>query len=157
MSLLRLFTTKTIFKPTQVIRSFSYAPTLLHGKEGVSRGDGPYTVHFITPEGEQIDVKATEGDSMLDLAQRYDIDLECACEGSLACSTCHVICDQDYFDRMEEPSDEENDMLDLAFGLTETSRLGCQVFMNKDLDDITVRIPSATRNLRVDGSKPTHH
>jgi ferredoxin len=43
-----------------------------------------------------------------------------ACEGSLACSTCHVICDQDYFDRMEEPSDEENDMLDLAFGLTET-------------------------------------
>lgn len=43
-----------------------------------------------------------------------------ACEGSLACSTCHVICDQEHFDKMEEPSDEENDMLDLAFGLTET-------------------------------------
>lgn len=40
----------------------------------------PYTVHFITPEGEQIDVKATEGDTMLDLAQRYDIDLECMCD-----------------------------------------------------------------------------
>jgi ferredoxin len=80
----------------------------------------PYTVHFITPEGEKIDVKATEGDTMLDLAQRYDIDLECACEGSLACSTCHVILDQDYYDKMEEPTDEENDMLDLAFGLTDT-------------------------------------
>lgn len=74
---------------------------------------------------------------MLDLAQRYDIDLECkyrmkctwmqywyhllgACEGSLACSTCHVICEEEYYDKMEEPSDEENDMLDLAFGLTDT-------------------------------------
>jgi ferredoxin len=43
-----------------------------------------------------------------------------ACEGSLACSTCHVICDQDYYDKMEEPTDEENDMLDLAFALTDT-------------------------------------
>ncbi|KAI7896288.1 2Fe-2S ferredoxin-type domain-containing protein [Mucor mucedo] len=156
MSLLRLFTTKTVFSSRNAVRSFSSAPALFHGKK-VSRGEGPYTVHFVTPEGEQIDVKATEGDTMLDLAQRYDIDLECACEGSLACSTCHVICDQEHFDKMEEPSDEENDMLDLAFGLTETSRLGCQIEMNKDLDDITVRIPSATRNLRVDGSKPTHH
>ncbi|CAM0142630.1 mitochondrial matrix iron-sulfur protein [Umbelopsis sp. WA50703] len=137
--------------------SFSTFGALRHGKEGVSRGDGPYTVHFITPEGEQIDVKATEGDTMLDLAQRYDIDLECACEGSLACSTCHVICDEEYYNRMEEPTDEENDMLDLAFGLTDTSRLGCQIAMNKDLDGLTVKMPSATRNMRVDGSKPTHH
>ncbi|OAD70712.1 hypothetical protein PHYBLDRAFT_19653, partial [Phycomyces blakesleeanus NRRL 1555(-)] len=109
------------------------------------------TVHFQTPEGEEIDVKAAEGDSLLDLAQRYDIDLECACEGSLACSTCHVICDPEYYNKMEEPTDEENDMLDLAFGLTETSRLGCQIFMDKSLDGLKVRIPSATRNLRVDG------
>ncbi|KAI8362795.1 2Fe-2S ferredoxin-type domain-containing protein [Blakeslea trispora] len=156
MSLLRLFTTKALFKPTSV-RAFSTTQSMFHGKPGISRGDGPYTVHFITAEGEKIDVKATEGDTMLDLAQRYDIELECACEGSLACSTCHVICDPEYYDKMEEPSDEENDMLDLAFGLTETSRLGCQVEMNDELDGITVRIPSATRNLRVDGSKPTHH
>ncbi|CAO3682349.1 unnamed protein product [Umbelopsis vinacea] len=137
--------------------SFSTSGALGHGREGISRGDGPYTVHFITPEGEKIDVKATEGDTMLDLAQRYDIELECACEGSLACSTCHVICDQEYYDKMEEPTDEENDMLDLAFGLTDTSRLGCQIAMNKDLDGLTVKMPSATRNMRVDGSKPTHH
>ncbi|ORX56349.1 ferredoxin [Hesseltinella vesiculosa] len=144
------------YKPS-MMRSFSTFGALLHGKPGVAKGDGPYTVHFVTPEGETIDVKATEGDTMLDLAQRYDIDLECACEGSLACSTCHVICDEDYYEKMEEPSDEENDMLDLAFGLTDTSRLGCQIEMCKDLDGITVRIPSATRNLRVDGSKPVHH
>ncbi|KAH8556321.1 2Fe-2S ferredoxin-type domain-containing protein [Umbelopsis sp. PMI_123] len=137
--------------------SFSTFGALRHGKEDIARGEGPYTVHFITPEGEKIDVKATEGDTMLDLAQRYDIELECACEGSLACSTCHVICEQEYYDKMEEPTDEENDMLDLAFGLTDTSRLGCQIAMNKDLDGLTVKMPSATRNMRVDGSKPTHH
>jgi ferredoxin len=52
------------------------------------------------------------------------------------------------FDKMEEPSDDENDMLDLAFGLTETSRLGCQVIMTKDLDGLVVRLPTMTRNLQ---------
>lgn len=72
-----------------------------------------------------------------------------ACGGSCACSTCHVIIeDPDLFDKMEEPSDDENDMLDLAFGLTETSRLGCQVPMSKDLDGMVVRLPTMTRNLQ---------
>ena len=52
------------------------------------------------------------------------------------------------FDKMEEPSDDENDMLDLAFGLQETSRLGCQVPMTKDLDGMVVRLPSVTRNVQ---------
>ncbi|KAI9493232.1 2Fe-2S ferredoxin-type domain-containing protein [Zychaea mexicana] len=169
MSLLRLFTSKapavssalrsniTQQYKSLVRRSFSTAPALWHGKPGVAKGDGPYTVNFVMPDGEEISVKAVEGDTMLDLAQRYDIDLECACEGSLACSTCHVILEPEYYDKMEEPSDEENDMLDLAFGLTETSRLGCQIEMNDELDGLTVRLPSATRNMRVDGSKPVHH
>jgi len=64
---------------------------------------------------------------MLEVAHRNDIELEGACEGSLACSTCHVIIDdQAVYDALPEPDDDENDMLDLAFGLTETSRLGCQ-------------------------------
>ncbi|KAI8051956.1 2Fe-2S ferredoxin-type domain-containing protein, partial [Syncephalis plumigaleata] len=94
-----------------------------------------------------------EGESLLDIAHDNDVDLEGACEASLACSTCHVILDPDVFERLEEPSDEENDMLDLAFGLTETSRLGCQVIMTKDLDGIRVRLPSATRNMAVDGKR----
>ncbi|KAI9091122.1 2Fe-2S ferredoxin-type domain-containing protein [Phlyctochytrium arcticum] len=107
-------------------------------------------VTYITPENDSITVLAREGDNLLDLAHAHDIDLEGACEGSLACSTCHVIVDEKHYDMLEEPSDEENDMLDLAFGLTETSRLGCQVVMTKDLDGITVRLPSMTRNLQND-------
>ena len=59
-----------------------------------------------------------------------------------------IVDDPEVFDKMEEPSDDENDMLDLAFGLTETSRLGCQVIMTKDLDGMVVRLPSMTRNLQ---------
>ena len=56
--------------------------------------------------------------------------------------------DQEYYDKMLEPDDDENDMLDLAFGLTETSRLGCQVKMSKELDGLVVKLPSMTRNLQ---------
>lgn len=83
------------------------------------------------------------------LAQANDLEMEGACGGSCACSTCHVIVsDPDMFDKMEEPDDDENDMLDLAFGLTETSRLGCQVKMSKELDGLVVKLPTMTRNLQ---------
>jgi ferredoxin len=75
--------------------------------------------------------------------------MEGACGGSCACSTCHVIVESEaYYDKMEEPDDDENDMLDLAFGLTETSRLGCQVVMTKELDGLVVKLPRITRNLQ---------
>ena len=74
-----------------------------------------------------------------------------ACEGSVACSTCHVILPEKFYDLLPEPDDDENDMLDMAFGLTDTSRLGCQVKMTKELDGITCTLPSATRNMFVDG------
>ena len=79
-----------------------------------------------------------------------------ACGGSCACSTCHVIVeDENLYDLMPEPDDDENDMLDLAFGLTETSRLGCQVIMSKELDGLRVKLPSMTRNMQASdfGSK----
>ncbi|ORX92335.1 ferredoxin [Basidiobolus meristosporus CBS 931.73] len=115
------------------------------------------TVNFITPEGENVTVKAAEGDNIMEIAHQNHIDLEGACEGSLACSTCHVILPDEFYEKLEEPSDEENDMLDLAFGLTDTSRLGCQVIMTPELDGITCKIPSATRNMAVDGYKPKPH
>uniref|UniRef100_A0A803NTA3 2Fe-2S ferredoxin-type domain-containing protein n=1 Tax=Cannabis sativa TaxID=3483 RepID=A0A803NTA3_CANSA len=81
-----------------------------------------------------------------------------ACEGSLACSTCHVIVmDMEYYNKLEEPTDEENDMLDLAFALTETSRLGCQVIAKPELDGVRLAIPAATRNFAVDGYVPKPH
>lgn len=103
-------------------------------------------------------VQASVGKSLLEVAHENDVELEGACEGSLACSTCHVVVeDKDYFDRIPEPTDDENDMLDLAFGLTDTSRLGCQVVCSKDLDGLVVRIPGATRNFAVDGHRPKPH
>ena len=87
------------------------------------------------------------GTTVLEAAHNNDIDLEGACEGSLACSTCHVIVEKEFYDKLEEPSEDEEDMLDLAFGLTPTSRLGCQIIMTKDLDGLTVTVPSETRNV----------
>nr|GMD21480.1 adrenodoxin-like protein 2, mitochondrial isoform X1 [Ipomoea batatas] len=79
------------------------------------------SVTFVDKDGEEHHIKVPLGMSMLEAAHQNDIDLEGACEGSLACSTCHVIVmDVDYYNKLEDPSDEENDMLDLAFGLTET-------------------------------------
>ena len=87
------------------------------------------------------------GLSLLEIARKYNIDIEGACEGSLACSTCHVIVDPEWFDSLDEATEDEEDMLDLAFGLTETSRLGCQIIVTDELDGITVTLPSETRNM----------
>ncbi|KAH7882882.1 putative YAH1-ferredoxin of the mitochondrial matrix [Phlebopus sp. FC_14] len=116
------------------------------------------TLHFKDHKGNLIKtIEASEGDDILSLAHEWDIDLEGACEGSIACSTCHIILSPEQYDLLPEPSDDENDMLDLAFGLTDTSRLGCQVHVTKEMDGMEVRLPSATRNMFVDGKKPTHH
>ena len=81
--------------------------------------------------------------------ENVDIDGFGACEGTLACSTCHVIFKQDDFDRLtEEATDEELDMLDLAYGLTDTSRLGCQVCISKELSGIEVQIPEGVNDQR---------
>jgi len=114
-------------------------------------------VNFILPATKThaektVSCKAAPGQSILDVAHANDVELEGACEGSLACSTCHVIVeDRDVFESgvLGEVTDEENDLLDLAFGLTETSRLGCQIKLTEELDGITVRIPSATRNISI--------
>ncbi len=102
---------------------------------------------FIDQSGNRKEVDAPVGLSVLEIAHRNDIDLEGACEGSLACSTCHVIVDPEWYDVLQEASEDEEDMLDLAFGLTHTSRLGCQIIMSEELDGLTVRLPAGTRNM----------
>jgi len=95
---------------------------------------------FEQANGDVKEVEAENGLTLLDLARAHDIDIEGACEGSLACSTCHVIVDPEYFDLLEPPSDDEEDMLDLAFGLQETSRLGCQITVTDALDGLRVKV-----------------
>src|ERR1700758_3764930 len=96
---------------------------------------------FIERDGTRREVEAALGASVLQVARRHDIDIEGACEGSLACSTCHVIVDPEWYDLLQEPSEDEDDMLDLAFNLTKTSRLGCQIIITDELDGLTVRQP----------------
>ena len=102
---------------------------------------------FIGPDGSPTEVEAPEGLSILEIAHRNKIDIEGACEGSLACSTCHVVVAPEWFDKLTPASDDEEDMLDLAFGLAETSRLGCQIVMTETLDGLTVKLPAGSRNL----------
>ncbi|KJE92239.1 ferredoxin [Capsaspora owczarzaki ATCC 30864] len=105
-------------------------------------------VRFITEHNEIIAVKASVGDNILDLAHANNIDLEGACEGTLACSTCHVVLPKQYYQLLPEPEDEENDMLDLAFGLTNTSRLGCQVIITKALEGMDIKLPGGALDAR---------
>ncbi len=108
---------------------------------------------FIGADGSRQEVEAPLGLSVLEIAHNNDIDLEGACEGSLACSTCHVIVDPAYYSKLDDATEDEEDMLDLAFGLTHTSRLGCQIKMTEALDGLTVSVPTMTRNMMVDKAK----
>ena len=102
---------------------------------------------FIERDGTRREVDAPLGMSVLEIARRHDIDIEGACEGSLACSTCHVIVDPQWYELLTEASEDEEDMIDLAFNLTVTSRLGSQIVISEELDGLTVELPAATRNL----------
>jgi ferredoxin, 2Fe-2S len=105
---------------------------------------------FIDRDGSHHEVDAPVGISVLEIAHANNIDLEGACEGSLACSTCHVVVSPEDYERLTEATEDEEDMLDLAFGLTRTSRLGCQIIMSEELDGLTVRLPTETRDARAD-------
>ncbi len=105
---------------------------------------------FIETNGNRKEVDAPNGLSVMEIAHRHAVDIEGACDGSLACSTCHVIVEPAWVGRLDEASEDEEDMLDLAFGLTETSRLGCQIIMSESLDGLTVTLPQETRNMLLD-------
>lgn len=102
---------------------------------------------FVLPDGTEKVCDAPEGLSVLEVAHKNMIDLEGACEGSMACSTCHVIVDPEWFDKLGEASEEEEDMLDLTFGLKRTSRLGCQIRMTPELDGLKVILPKEHHNM----------
>ena len=102
---------------------------------------------FIENDGTRREVDAPLGLSVMEIAHRHGVELEGACEGSLACSTCHVIVAPDWYELLPDASEDEEDMLYLAFGLAKTSRLGCQIRMTEELDGLVVSLPVGTRNL----------
>jgi ferredoxin, 2Fe-2S len=101
-------------------------------------------ITFITPAGERQEIEADSGLSVMEIARIHDLGIEGACEGSIACATCHVIVDVAYADRLKDPSAEEEDMLDLAVGVQPTSRLCCQIVLTEELDGLTVHLPAAS-------------
>ena len=106
---------------------------------------------FILRDGASLEVEAPNGLSVLEIAHKHGVEIEGACEGSLACSTCHVIVDAGWFAKLGKPTEDEEDMLDLAFGLEKTSRLGCQIVMSDALDGLVVKLPAGSRNMLAGG------
>lgn len=98
---------------------------------------------FIEKNGEPLEVDAPNGLSVMEISHKHGIDIEGACGGCLACATCHVVVHPDWYGKLAEKKDEEDDMLDLAFDLKKTSRLGCQILMNDKLDGLVVALPGA--------------
>ncbi|XP_063312879.1 ferredoxin-2, mitochondrial [Pelobates fuscus] len=114
-------------------------------------------VVYVDRSGRHIPVKGKVGESVLYLAHRCDIDLEGACESSLACSTCHVYVSTEFFDKLPDPDEREDDMLDMAPLLQENSRLGCQIILTPELNGAVFTLPKVTRNFYVDGHVPKPH
>ncbi|KAJ1329810.1 ferredoxin-2 [Microdochium nivale] len=131
------------------LRSFSTTRASQHGHIHPPKPGEELHITFVDKEGREHPLEVCKGDNLLDVAQAHDLEMEGACGGSCACSTCHIIVsDPDMYNKMPEATDDENDMLDLAFGLTETSRLGCQVCMTKELDGLKVQLPAMSRNMQ---------
>ncbi|XP_047665451.1 ferredoxin 1b [Tachysurus fulvidraco] len=133
--------------PRSVIRPFSRLHELLSNSSPGSK----VLLHFVYKSGTKTSVMATEGESLLDVVinKNLQIDGFGACEGTLACSTCHLLFDDAVYEHMEPVSDEEMDMLDLAYGLSKTSRLGCQVVVASWMNGMTVRVPQGVKDQRV--------
>ena len=98
-------------------------------------------VFYRTLDGTDHEIDVEEGNTLMEAGRDNNLGIEGTCGGSLSCATCHIIIDNEWYDKVGKPSEDEEDMLDLAFGLEPTSRLGCQIRMNNDLDGLKVRIP----------------
>ncbi|XP_061454444.1 adrenodoxin, mitochondrial-like isoform X1 [Rhineura floridana] len=132
-------------------RCFTATPHRLEDIPGGNTGStDKVRLHFINRDGEKYSVTAKEGESFLEVVMNQNVNIDGfgACEGTLACSTCHLIFKENAFRQLGPISDDELDMLDLAYGLTETSRLGCQVHVKQWMDGLTVHVPMEVSDIR---------
>ena len=105
------------------------------------------TVVFVYPDGTRKECSGNIGESVLQIAHKNSVPIQGACEGSLACSTCHVIVeDKDFKGKLAVKSIQEEDMLDLAYDLRPTSRLCCQIKLEPSLEGVVFHVPSGSRN-----------
>jgi len=104
-------------------------------------------VTFIKSDGSRVEAEAQAGDVLLRVAQAAGMPLEGTCEGQMACSTCHVLVAKEWFAQLPEASEDEEDMLDLAYGVRPTSRLSCQITLTDALDGLEVTIPADAHDM----------
>ncbi|OAF71480.1 2Fe-2S ferredoxin [Intoshia linei] len=115
---------------------------------------------FTDKNNKEAVVYGEPGDNMMRLAHKNGLDIEGACAGSLACTTCHVYIEEKCYKNIPEASEREDDLLDTAPFLKANSRLSCEIYLDKHMekyDEIKIKLPSATKNFYVDGKKPTPH
>ncbi|KAG8461702.1 hypothetical protein KFE25_001320 [Diacronema lutheri] len=144
-------------------RGYRATQAVRHGDDHGDResaADVPFTI--VDRAGKAHAVTAKAGDNLMYFAHKLQAEnpaivIEGACEASLACSTCHVILSSQHFDVLDEPSEQEDDMLDMAPCLSATSRLSCQIVLKPELAGMTVSLPKFTRNFYVDGHVPEPH
>ena len=106
-------------------------------------------VRFVSADGQRVvEADGAAGTRLLEFAQAHDQPLEGACEGAMACSTCHVVVAPDDFARLPPASNDEEDMLDFAYGVTGTSRLACQIWLSDTLESLELRIPGGSANMQ---------
>jgi ferredoxin len=141
-----------------MLRLFGFARSAVRWHTSSAlKGGKTVSFSFINRDGSKTAVEGRLGQSVLEVAHENNVELEGACEGSMACSTCHVILEDKVFDKLEEPCEREEDLLDLAPGLTDTSRLSCQIKVDERLEGAEIRLPRVTVNFYVDGHVPKTH
>ena len=105
-------------------------------------------ITFVTARDQRIETEAASGTRLLEAGQNAGLPLEGTCEGQMACSTCHVVVTPEWFAKLPPASEDEEDMLDLAAGVTRTSRLSCQILLTEALDGLEVRVPEEARDMQ---------
>ena len=100
------------------------------------------SIIFVKRDGSEVSVDADEGRTVMEIGRDNGIGIEGTCGGSLSCATCHVVVDDGWTAATGTASPDEEDMLDLAFGLETNSRLGCQIKLTGELDGLKVRLPN---------------
>eukprot|EP00760_Papus_ankaliazontas_P006707 PhM_4_TR13145/c0_g2_i1/m.58387/K22071/FDX2; ferredoxin-2, mitochondrial len=107
----------------------------------------PIIVNVTDQEGKLHALKGKEDQSVMELCRDNKLDMEAACDGTCACSTCHVYVDKEWFKKLPPATDDEMDMLDLAWGLEEdSSRLACQIQLKREVSGLCVSLPKQTVN-----------
>ena len=100
------------------------------------------TLTFIQTDGERKNISIDENEhiSLLEVAKNNNIDIIGACDGACACGTCHVKIDKEHLSKIEKPSENEENVLDIVFNVEDNSRLACQVKVCKELDGAIITV-----------------